>query len=79
MEQAELERRVIAAEAMCEALLIAVQTLINLQPNQPLARAAVAAGLEELIEDTLATPETERFLRVLQGMQTLLLQTPSRG
>ncbi len=77
MNELETERRVIAAEAMCAALLTAVQTLINLQPNQALARAAVADSMDRLIAHTLASPETEQFLRVLQGMQQLLPGAPS--
>lgn len=72
MEIEVLEQRLATMEAYNAALLTAVQTLIGLQPDQRLARAAIADSMDRLIASTLAHPTSEAFLAVLQGLQRQL-------
>lgn len=72
MDNEELEQRFAMGEAYNAVLLTAVQTLLALQPNQLLARKAMADAMERLIASNLARPESEAFLEVVQGLRQQL-------
>lgn len=78
MDDTELEQQLAISQAYCVALLQVVQTLINLQPNQELVRAAVKDTMDRLIASTLANSTSDAFVAVVQDLQRQLPPPPAR-
>ena len=77
MDSEDFARRLANCEAYNAALLTVVQTLINLQPDQALARACVEDSMERLMASGIARSTSDPGLEALLWLRTQLPPMPS--